>query len=50
LVTRPVTTSHRNLTPAERERAGITEGLVRISAGIEDPDDLVEDLAHALED
>lgn len=49
LVTRPVLTSHRDLTAAERARSGITDGLIRLSVGIEDPRDLVADLAAALE-
>lgn len=45
----PATTSHVELTDAERAAAGIPEGLIRYSAGIEDADDLIGDLAHALE-
>ncbi|MCC6620559.1 MAG: PLP-dependent transferase [Deltaproteobacteria bacterium] len=48
LVTRPTTTSHRGLTPAERQAAGIVDGLVRIACGIEDADDLAQDFAQAL--
>jgi len=48
LVCVPSRTSHRTLTPAERQRAGISDGLVRVSIGIEDEADLREDLAHAL--
>lgn len=44
----PATTSHVELTPAERAEAGISEGLVRYSAGIEDADDLIADLDRAL--
>jgi cystathionine gamma-synthase/methionine-gamma-lyase len=44
----PVMASHRSWSPAQLRRAGITPGLVRISAGIEDPDDLIADLAQAL--
>ncbi len=44
----PASTSHRGLTPDERERSGITEGLVRCSAGIEHPEDLVADFQQAL--
>jgi cysteine-S-conjugate beta-lyase len=49
LVCIPSRTSHRKLTTEERERAGIRDGLVRISVGIEDIEDLQEDLAQALE-
>lgn len=45
----PATTSHVECTAAEREAMGIPEGLVRYSVGIEDPDDLIADLAHAIE-
>jgi cystathionine gamma-synthase/methionine-gamma-lyase len=48
LVTQPVTTSHHDLAPDERERRGIVGGLVRLSIGIEDPDDLIADLDQAL--
>lgn len=48
LVLHPATSSHRGLTEAERERMGIREGLVRLSAGIEDVQDILADLARAL--
>lgn len=44
----PATTSHVECTAEERAALGIPEGLVRYSVGIEDPDDLVADLAQAL--
>jgi cystathionine gamma-synthase len=44
----PVTTSHVECTPEERAAMGIPEGLVRYSAGIEDPGDLIADLTQAL--
>lgn len=44
----PATTSHVESTPAERAAAGIPEGLVRYSVGIEDTDDLIRDLEQAL--
>ena len=44
----PVTTSHVECTPEERAAMGIPEGLVRYSAGIEDPADLIGDLTQAL--
>lgn len=44
----PASTSHRGLTPEERARASINDGLVRCSAGLEWVDDLVEDLNQAL--
>jgi O-succinylhomoserine sulfhydrylase len=48
LVTHPVTTTHRSLKPEERERLGITDALIRFSVGLEDPQDLIEDLDQAL--
>lgn len=45
----PGLTSHRHLSRAERERRGIEDGLVRLSLGIEDPDDLIRDLVEALD-
>ncbi len=49
LVTHPVTMTHAAVEPAERERVGITDGLVRLSVGGEDANDLIEDLKQALE-
>lgn len=48
LVLHPATSSHRGLTPAERAQIGIPEGLVRLSAGIEDITDILADLEQAL--
>jgi len=45
----PATTSHVECTPQEREAMGIPEGLIRYSVGIEDPQDLINDLSQALE-
>jgi cystathionine beta-lyase/cystathionine gamma-synthase len=44
----PASTSHRGLDPAERATAGISDGLVRCSVGLEHPDDLLEDFQRAL--
>jgi len=49
LITRPAVTSHAPLGPDERRRLGISDALIRFSCGIEDPEDLVNDLARALE-
>jgi cystathionine beta-lyase/cystathionine gamma-synthase len=49
LVTHPVTMTHADVDEAERKRVGITDGLVRLSVGLEDKDDLIEDLEQALE-
>ena len=48
LVTHPATTTHRRLTPEARAAVGITDGTIRISLGLEDPLDLVEDVVTAL--
>jgi cystathionine gamma-synthase/methionine-gamma-lyase len=48
LVLHPATSSHRSLTAEERQRVGIRDGLVRLSAGIEDAEDILADLAQAL--
>jgi cystathionine beta-lyase/cystathionine gamma-synthase len=40
--------THGSVPAAERKRIGVTDGLVRISVGIEDPADLLEDLERAL--
>jgi len=49
LVSIPVLTSHLTLPPEERKRIGITEQMIRLSVGIENGDDLIADLEHALE-
>jgi len=49
LVSIPVLTSHLTVPPDERRRIGITEQMVRLSVGIENADDLIADLDHALE-
>jgi cystathionine beta-lyase/cystathionine gamma-synthase len=48
LVTRPATTSHAGLSREDRARLGISDGLVRLSVGIESTEDLLEDFAQAL--
>lgn len=47
-ITHPSSTTHSRITPAERERAGITEGLLRISVGLEDLRDLQADVQLGL--
>jgi len=49
LVTHPATTTHQRLSEAQRSDLGITDGLVRVSIGLEDCADLFNDLAAALE-
>ena len=48
LCTHPATTTHHRLSPEERLAIGITDGLIRLSVGLEDVDDLKEDLDQAL--
>lgn len=48
LICHPATMTHASVTPEARERLGITDGLVRISVGIEDTDDIIADLDQAL--
>jgi O-succinylhomoserine sulfhydrylase len=48
LITHPATTTHQRLTPEERVEQNIGEGLVRLSVGLEDVEDLKEDLFQAL--
>jgi O-succinylhomoserine sulfhydrylase len=49
LVTHPSTTTHQRLSEASRQEQGITQGLLRLSVGLEDPFDLGEDIERALE-
>jgi cystathionine beta-lyase/cystathionine gamma-synthase len=49
LLTRPAATSHAGLAAAERQRLGISDGLLRLSVGIEATEDLIEDLRRALD-
>lgn len=48
LITHPASTTHSNIEKEEKERIGITEGLLRFSVGIENVDDLIDDLKNAL--
>jgi cystathionine beta-lyase/cystathionine gamma-synthase len=48
LVTRPSITSHSGMSPADRQRLGITDGLIRLSVGIEGTNDLIGDFKQAL--
>jgi cystathionine gamma-synthase len=47
-VSHPVTTSHRALTEEQRREAGITQGLIRLSVGIEAVEDIIAELDRAL--
>jgi methionine-gamma-lyase len=49
LIEHPASMTHASMSKAAREEAGFTDGLVRYSVGIEDPEDLIADLAQALE-
>ncbi len=48
IATHPATTTHQRLPQAQKDALGITPGLIRLSVGLEDPDDLLADLAAAL--
>jgi len=48
LITHPVSMTHGSVPLEQREAAGITDGLVRLSVGLEDPDDIIADLEQAL--
>jgi len=48
LATHPATTTHMRIGPEERAKLGITDGIVRLSVGLEDVADLIEDLDQAL--
>jgi cystathionine gamma-synthase len=48
LACQPVTVTHHALTPKDRAPRGIADGMVRLSVGLEDPADLIEDLDRAL--
>ncbi|HZW58636.1 MAG TPA: aminotransferase class I/II-fold pyridoxal phosphate-dependent enzyme [Nitrososphaerales archaeon] len=49
LITIPATTSHSGMSPADRQKLGITDGLIRFSVGIEATEDIIEDFRHAFE-
>ncbi len=48
LISHPATMTHASIDAEKRERLGITDGLVRISVGLEDTDDIIADLDQAL--
>lgn len=48
LATQPVTTTHHGVDPAERASRGIGDAMIRLSIGLEDPQDLIDDLIQAL--
>ena len=48
IITHPASTTHKQLSSDELKKAGVSEGLIRLSIGLEDVDDLIEDLEEAL--
>lgn len=48
IITHPATTTHQRLTPEGRAKMGISDGMLRLSVGLEDAEDLIADLSHAL--
>ena len=48
LITHPASMTHADVPPAQRQAAGITDGLVRLSVGLEDPADIIRDLSQGL--
>ena len=49
IVTHPASTTHSKLTEAERVKVGITDGMVRVSVGLEHHEDIISDIGQALE-
>ncbi len=49
MITHPATMTHAEVPPADRQARGLTDGLVRLSVGIEEVDDIIADLEQALE-
>jgi len=49
IITHPASTTHSKLSEEEREKVGIVDGLVRVSVGLEHPDDIISDISQALE-
>lgn len=48
ILTHPVTMSHASMAPAQRDKLGISHNLLRLSVGLEDPNDLIEDFLNAI--
>jgi O-succinylhomoserine sulfhydrylase len=48
LATHPATTTHMRIGEAERAKLGIADGVIRLSVGLEDPEDIKDDLARGL--
>ena len=48
LVSHPASVSHRGLSPADRAKSGVSDGLIRVAVGLEDLPDITSDFAQAL--
>jgi O-succinylhomoserine sulfhydrylase len=48
LITHPATTTHQRLAPEERAQLGISDGMLRLSVGLEDPADVIDDVVQAV--
>jgi O-succinylhomoserine sulfhydrylase len=48
IVTHPATTTHSKLSLPEREKVGITDGLIRMAIGLENVNDIIDDIEHAI--
>jgi O-succinylhomoserine sulfhydrylase len=48
IASHPASTTHSKLTEEERQTVGITPGLIRLSVGLEHPDDIIEEILQAL--
>ena len=48
MITHPATTTHGRLTPEQRQDAGISDGLIRVAVGLEDIDDIKDDIARGM--
>jgi O-succinylhomoserine sulfhydrylase len=49
IITHPASTTHSKLTDEERKQVGITDGLIRLSVGLEHQEDIIADVAQALD-
>ncbi|MDC0139906.1 PLP-dependent transferase [Hyphomicrobiales bacterium] len=47
-MTHPSTTTHQKLTDKEKDTLGITDSILRLSVGLENPNDLIDDISNAL--
>ncbi|MDO4427598.1 MAG: PLP-dependent transferase, partial [Moraxella sp.] len=48
-ITHPATTTHFRMTPEQRVEAGVNDGLIRLSVGLENVEDIIKDLARGLD-